>query len=143
MSDAVFDTSVVAYANSDIVNRKLGGALDQRLILLEGAATRKVRIRYNDKLILEYAQHVRRCRNDVIELFFAVLDSAAAVRAPRNTLSRQHHQLADALRWPCHDEHLLAAAIGGDSPSIYVTEEQLARPAAEVFRIFRIHVHLV
>src|SRR5258708_11582316 len=112
MNDAVLDTTVVAFGNSDIAARKRGNSLDVRLRILEAAVTRQIRIRYTPKLLGEYQQHVRERRNDVIELFFAVLDSGAAVLVRRNTLSRHHHARAVGERWPPHDEHLLAAAIG-------------------------------
>ena len=87
------------------------------------------RLRYNTKLRCEYEQVVRQYRNDAIELFFAVLaDSALFV--PRNNLSRQDYATArDRCRWPGHDQHLLAAALGGDDPTIFVTEECHARCA--------------
>jgi hypothetical protein len=143
MNDAVFDTTVVAFANADIAKIKPATSQQRRFTLLKYAVAGNLRIRYNGKLLTEYEQHVRLRRNDVIELFFALLDSTSAVRVYKNTLSRQDHGLAVAHRWPRHDEHLLAAALNGHRPCIYVTEARLSDCAPGVHRIFRIHVHLV
>lgn len=140
MSDAVFDTSVVAIANKDIARRKLGNSIDQKLCLLERAVGGQIRIRYNWKLLTEYKQIVTDQRNDVIESFFQILDSMLAVRVARSTLSRQHFQRAIAQRWPRHDQHLLAAALDGDRTCLYVTEVRLAKCAAGIYRVFRIRV---
>jgi len=143
MHDAVIDTTVVAFANCDIAARKEGNSLDKRLEVLETAVNGGIRIRYNDKLITEYADHVRDHINDVIAMFFALLDSAAAIRAKKSTLSRQHYERAVRVRWPTHDQHLLAAAIGGHRPVVYVTEPLLSNCAAGIHRIFKIHVYRV
>ena len=43
-----------------------------------------------------------------------------------------------------HDQHLLAAALDGVDPVIFVTERCLARCAGKVLSHFRIHIeHLV
>lgn len=143
MSDAVFDTTVVAFANSTITSHKAGTSCARRFNLLAGAVAGNVRIRYNAKLLTEYTDKVRLRRNDVIELFFALLDSRAAIRVSRNNLSRQHHHRAVSVRWPIHDQHLLAAAIDGDRSYIYVTEKQLAARGADIHRTFKVHVQLV
>jgi|SRR6266571_2677589 len=143
MSDAVLDTTVVAFANSDIAARRSGNSLDRRLRILQDVVGRRMQIRYNPKLLTEYQQHITERRNDVIELFFAVLDSSAAIRVGRNTLSRQHFERATGERWPAHDQHLLAAAMGGDRPQIYVTERRLSDLASGIHRKFRIRVRLV
>jgi hypothetical protein len=140
MSDAVFDATVVTLANSELTARRPGNALDRRLRLLESALHGRLRVRYNGRLLYEYTQHVRERRNDVVDLFFTVLDSPTAVRVARSTLSRQHHGLATGQRWPDHDQHLLAAALGGERPQIYVTESRLANCACGIHRIFRIRV---
>jgi hypothetical protein len=144
MSDAVFDTSVVAYANVAAGVRKHNWeSLGRRSALLQSAVSRRVRVRYNPKLLIEYTQHVKRGRNDLIEAFFAILDSPSAIAVRSNNLTRQKHQLATGEGWPSHDEHLLAAAIEGDRPTIYVTEVDLGVCAAGIHRVFRIHVRLV
>ncbi len=143
ISDAVFDTTVVAWANKDIATRKPGNSFDRRLGLLELVVAGRMRIRYNSRLLTEYGQHVRQRRNDVIEFFFTVLDSASAIRVPKNNLSRQQHRLAIQQRWPTHDQHLLAAALGGDRPCIYVTEKRHANCAFGIHRVFGIGVRLV
>ena len=143
MNDAVFDTTVVAFANSDLSARKPGNSLDTRLRLLEGTVRRDFRIRYNAKLLKEYEQHVREHRNDVIELFFGALDSKGAILVKKNSLSRQEFNLARNQRWPSHDQHLIAAALGGTQTHIYVTERALVSCAAGIYRVFRIRVRAV
>jgi hypothetical protein len=140
MNDAVIDTSVVTFANCDLLARMPGETFDRTLHVLELARDGELHLRYNPKLLTEYHDHVKECRNDVIEIFFTLLDSPGAVLVPRNSLSRQHYQLALRNGWPTHDQHLLAAAIEGDRPHIYVTEQILANCAARVYRTFRIRV---
>lgn len=143
MNDAVFDTTVVAFANSDIAARRAGNVLDNRLGLLEKALNGRLHIRYNGKLLGEYVAHVSERRNDVIELFFALLDSGRTTLVRKNTLSRQNYRIARDERWPTHDQHLLAAALDGENPEIYVTEAILANCDAGIYRVFRIHVRQV
>lgn len=143
MTDAVFDATVVSFANSTLAGRRPGTSAERRFNLLDGAVKGKTRIRYNPKLLTEYTQHVRERRNDAIRVFFDLLDSGSAIRVGRNTLSRQDYQSAAAERWPHHDQHLLAAALNGHRPYVYVTEAQLARCASGIHRVFSIRVHLV
>lgn len=143
MSDAVLDTTVVAFENADLLKQGVADSVAQCIRLLEDAVERRVRIRFNQVLLNEYQEHVKRPGNDVIEAFFQLLDSASAVRVKRNALARHLHQRAFEHRWPRHDEHLLAAAIDGEDPSIYVTDQRLARCAAGILRAFRIRVHQV
>jgi hypothetical protein len=144
MPDSVVDASAVAFSNGDIAARKPGNLLDRRLTVLEQVANGQRRLRYNPKLRSEYLQIIREHRNDVIELFFAAL-ADRGVFVARNTLSRQHHATATArCRWPTHDQHLLAAAMGGDNPTIFVTEQRLADCAARIATAFGIRVeHLL
>lgn len=143
MSDAVFDATVVAMANSDLVARKPGNALDVRARLLERCVSRQLRIRYNSRLLGEYTDHVKQRRNDLVELFFQILDSPVAISVRRNRLSASHFSKACRCRWPSHDQHLIAAALGGDEPCVYVTEEALANCSAAVHREFRVRVEQV
>jgi xanthine/CO dehydrogenase XdhC/CoxF family maturation factor len=141
MSDAVFDTTVVAIGNKAIADRKPGNSFDKILRLLQSVINHTSRVRYNYKLRGEYDEHVKQCRNDVIEVFFTILDSPQAIRVARNSLSRQHYVLAVRnARWPSHDQHLIAAALDGERPHIYVTELRLERSAPEIHRIFGIRV---
>lgn len=144
MPDCVFDTTVVAFANGDIAARKPGNTFDRRLSAIERSARANCRIRYNRKLLAEYEAHVRDRRNDVIELFFAALTERGILVA-RNNLSRQDYATATSrCRWPTHDQHLLAAAVRGDNPTIFVTEQQLADCRAKVRAYFGIDIqHLV
>jgi hypothetical protein len=140
MSDVVFDTTVVDIGNQDIAHRRAGNSFDRTLNLLQAAIDGALRIRYNNKLRGEYEAHVRERRNDFIENFFTILDSPQALRVG-NTLSRQHYNLAVRTeRWPSHDQHLISAALGGNRPRIYVTEQQLLNCAAGIYRRFRIRV---
>ena len=140
MTDCVLDASVVHCANGLIGRRRPGSALDRRLSVLEEAIRGNRRLRYNSKLLTEYQQIVKEFRNDIVEALFELL-TTRSVFVRRSTLSRQHHQLAtERCRWPRHDQHLLAAALGGDNPSIAVTEERLNRCADDVLRHFDIRI---
>jgi len=141
MPDCVLDASVVAYSNGDLIGRRPGNLLHRRLLVIEQVCTGRLRLRYNAKLLHEYQELIKDHRNDIIELFFAVLDSEQTVLVRRNVLSRQHHATATRkCRWPSHDQHLLAAAIGGDRPSVFVTETQLAACGPKIYAHFSVHV---
>jgi hypothetical protein len=139
MADSVIDTSVVSMANGQIAGRRQGNALDRRLLAIEDVAYGRRRMRYNPRLLVEYRRIVRIYRNDVIELFFTAL-TERAVFVPRNTLSRQDNAKARKCKWPGHDQHLLAAAVGGIQPTIFVTEADLHACAASVLAYFAVHV---
>jgi hypothetical protein len=144
MPDCVLDASVIAFANGDLTGRRSGNLLDRRLRIVEEVAQQNRRVRYNNKLLTEYQRLVTDYRNDAIELFFAVLDSEHSVLVRRSTLSRQHHRTATgSCRWPSHDQHLLAAAVGGEDPSVFVTESRLATCAPQVLSHFSVHVVLL
>lgn len=139
MADSVLDATVVAFANGDIAARRPGNVFDRRLAAIEQVAHGRRRLRYNQKLLGEYQQVIQERRNDVIDLFFSVLaDRSFRVRA--NTLSRQDHAKAKKCRWPSHDQHLLAAAVGGDRPTIFVTESRHAACAAKILSCFGVHI---
>jgi hypothetical protein len=141
MPDCVLDTTVIAFANGDINGRKPGNKLDKRLSVIEKVGSGHWRIRYNSKLLAEYGAHVTVRRNDVIELFFAVLESSRSVFVRRSTLPSHSYEIAaKKCRWPAHDQHLLAASLDGDSPSLFVTDKALVRCAALVFKHFDIRV---
>ena len=141
MHDAVFDASVVAFSNGDLAGRRSGNAIDVRLRTVENALSGRSRVRYNPKLLKEYGDHVKHYRNDVIASFFALLDSQKSVFVKRNTLSSSKHDLANGrCRWPSHDQHLLAAAVGGNKPEVFVTEGALAACSACIKRHFKIDV---
>jgi hypothetical protein len=141
MPDCVLDASVVAYANGDLKGSRPGNVLHRRLHVIQQVCAGDLRLRYNPKLLREYEEHTRALRNDVVELFFAVLDSDRAVLVRRNVLSRQNYAKAtNKCSWPSHDQHLLAAALDGDNPSIFVTEEHLAACAPKILTHFSIHV---
>jgi hypothetical protein len=142
MPDCVVDSSVVALANGDIAGRRPGNLFDQRLMVLEQIASGVRRMRYNPKLLQEYGELIQQYRNDVIEAVFAIIDDPRrSLRVPRSSLSRQHYDLAiRTCGWLRHDQHLLAAAIGGDYPSIAVTEQRLNQCAAAILRHFRVRI---
>jgi hypothetical protein len=142
MPDSVFDATAVKFANGDIGGRQPGNVFDRRLAAIEEIVSGARRLRYNPKLLREYTQLVREHRNDVIEALFSILDDAQqSVRVNRNQLSRQDYAKArDACRWPSHDQHLLAAAVGGDNPTVFVTEQRHAQCAAAIHRHFEIRI---
>jgi hypothetical protein len=139
MPDCVLDATVVAMANGDIAGRKPGNAFDRRLVVIEQLGSGAFRLRYNSKLREEYLRIVREYRNDVIDLFFIVLTERAYL-VGRNTLSRQNHATARTCEWPGHDQHLLAAALGGVDPLLFVTEQQHSKCGRCILRRFAIHV---
>src|ERR1051326_424082 len=108
MRDFVLDATVVAFSNLDL-NAPSGGRLVRSLNILRCVVNFEGRVRYNNKLRREYEAHVRQRRNDIIEAFFAILDSPRAIRVTRSTLSASDHGHAQRARWPNHDQHLLAA----------------------------------
>src|SRR3712207_5880922 len=134
MPDSVFDTTVIAFSNDDLANRTPGNQLDTRLSAIEDVVHGRRRIRYNGKLLGEYVPHLRVRRNDVIDLFVGILDSTQAVRVSRNSLSRQLYAKALQCGWPSHDQHLLAAAVDGDRPILFVTEQLHGACSAAVRR---------
>jgi hypothetical protein len=122
MTDCVIDATVIYKANGAISGRRPGNKMDWRLAVIEEVGSGARRLRYNRKLLHEYEQVVQERRNDVIDLFFAQL-TETAVLVNRNRLSASCYQKAVVrCGWPKHDQHLLAAAIGGVTPSIVVTE---------------------
>lgn len=142
MPDCVVDATVIAFANGDIAARKPGNVLDRRLAIIEQVARGANRLRYNRRLLHEYQEHVREFRNDLIEAFFQILDTPSlSILVNKSSLARQCYATATKkCRWPKHDQHLLAAAMDGLDPSIFVTEDALYQCATEILRHFRIHV---
>lgn len=141
MPDCVLDATVVALANGNIAARRPGNVFDRRLAAIEQVVSGARRLRYNSRLLGEYESLIQQHRNDVIYLLFEVLDSERSIRVRRNTLSRQHYATAtQRCRWPSHDQHLLAAAFGGDDPVIVVTEPRLAQCAPRILACFAIHI---
>ncbi len=135
MSNTVYDTTLVAYANGAIAGRKPGNVLDRRLRSIE-KFLQGTRVAWsNTKLQAEYFQKIKEHRNDVIEAFFIRLVDHGRL-AKRNTLSRQEYARAKKLGWPSHDQHLLAAALEAGAATICVTENSLAVCAAGLRREF-------
>lgn len=140
MPDCIFDATVITMANGEIAARKPGNIFDRRLTAIESAANGNCRIRYNPRLLREYLDHVRDRRNDVIELFFETLEERGLL-VRRNNLSRQDYATAtERCQWPAHDQHLLAAALGGDEPSIYVTERRHSDCGPKILNRFGIRI---
>lgn len=138
MDDAVIDATVVAFANGPI-RPHAGGALARCLPAISKIVDGRWRCRYNAKLLHEYELQVHSPRNDIVVTFFTILDSPRAVLA-RNSLRSYEHARAHSIRWPKHDYHLLAAAIGGINPSVVVTEDRLAALHALAHREFGVSV---
>jgi len=143
MDECVFDASFVRLANDSLFGEKLGNLLNRRLNAMRTVVDGDCRIRCNSKLLTEYSAQVRDHRNDVIEQFFSLLDSQETVWVKRSTLSRQDKNKANKCRWPTHDQHVLAAAIGGNAVVIHVTEDALGLCATSVRRIFGFHINHV
>jgi hypothetical protein len=140
MADSVLDATVVAFGNGDIAARRPGNLFDRRLTAIEQVASGLRRLRYNTRLLGEYTQLIQERRNDVIELFFTALDDERSVLVKRNTLSRQDYARARKCRWPTHDQHLLAAAVEGNDPTIFVTESRHVQRAAKILTCFAVHI---
>lgn len=140
MPDCVVDATIIYKANGDIAaGRRPGNILDRRLIVIEQIGSGARRLRYNSKLLNEYQQVAREHRNDVVELFFTAL-AERAVLVTRNKLSPHLYARATQCRWPSHDQHLLAAAVDGTNPTIFVTERRHVNCADCVLRRFAVHV---
>jgi hypothetical protein len=95
--------------------------------------------RYNKKLLKEYENHLVTHRNDVITAFLVLL-ADKGVFVPKSTLPRQVYARAQSIRWPTHDQHLLAAAIDEEGTRILVTETALANCARAAKREFGVVV---
>jgi hypothetical protein len=141
MPDWVLDATVVGMTNTELSERRPGNLLDRRLAVIERVAKGEARMRYNQKLMGEYQRLTARRKNDLIDILFDLLDSTKAILVHKNKLTRQEFDLAkNKCGWPSHDQHLLAAAIGGVDPSIFVTERHHFRCQAKVLRHFRVHL---
>lgn len=140
--DTVYDTTVVAYSNGQLSGRRPGNAMDRRLGYLEAFIAGNRRALYNSKLLQEYTRQVRERRNDVIENFLTLLADTGML-VPKSQLSKRDFGRAREVRWPSHDQHLLAAALGGTDATILVTEKALAQCAAGVKREFEATVLLL
>lgn len=140
MPDCVVDATVVYMANGDLAGRQPGNILDRRLTVIQQIGSGARRLRYNQKLLAEYRQVVPEPRNDIIEVFFTAL-SERGVLVGRNKLLRHDYLKAiQTCRWPSHDQHLLAAAIGGINPSIVVTERNHVNRADCIRRHFAVRL---
>lgn len=141
MTDCVIDATIIGLSNDELANRVQGNSLDHKLQIVEQVTSGIRRVRYNSKLLNEYERLVGQYQNDVIHLFFIILDSPRAFRVGRNSLSRQHHASAvNDCGWPSHDQHLIAAALDGIDPSIFVTEFHHAICASRIWRHFAIRI---
>ena len=139
MPNTVYDAAFVAYSNGDLVGRKRGNVLDKRLKAIEQFLTGERVAWYNNKLFTEYEMHVRLRRNDLIDAFFMRLVDVGR-KAIRSRLSRPHFATATEIRWPSHDQHLLAAAIEAEDATKFTTEEVLANCARGARRCFGVRV---
>jgi hypothetical protein len=143
MPDCVFDTSFIRLANDSLFGEKEGNLLNRRLTPLRQAVAGQSHLRYNRKLLDEYSNHIKEGRNDIIEQFFVLLDSPQTTLVRKHALSRQDNAKANRCRWPTHDRHVLAAAIGGIDVVIHVTENALGACSKKVKLIFGFHVNHV
>lgn len=136
MSECVFDTSFIAFANEPLVAEREGNLLNRRLVAMRSVTSLQSRLRYNQKLLIEYSQHARVRRNDVVNQLFDLLDSPQAIFVKRSTLSKTDKVRSVACGWPSHDQHILAAAIGGTDVVIHVTERTLGQCSNKIRRYF-------
>jgi hypothetical protein len=143
MPECVFDTSFIRLANDSLFGEKKGNLLNRRLVPLRQVVAGQSRLRYNRKLLNEYTQQVSVRHNDIVEQLFVLLDSPQAILVKKNALSRQDKSKANGCRWPTHDQHVLAAAIGGTDVVIHVTEGALGACSRDVKRVFGFHINRV
>jgi len=137
--DTVYDAEVIAKANGDLSGRKRGNRMDLRLSWIEVCLAGQRRAIYNGKLLGEYTKHVKTCRNDLIDAFIRRL-ADHGMKAARNTLSSVNYAKARKMKWPSHDQHLLAAAIEAQDATIVVLEDALAGCGAAAKREFGVTV---
>ncbi len=136
----VYDATVVAFSCGALTGRKKGNALDLRLAAIERFVFGFAVARYNRKLFSEYDDHTRtREKNDVVRVFLELL-VRNGVLVNSNRLSRTDYARALSVRWPSHDQHLLAAAICRGKAILYVTEAAHSKVASGVKRAFGIDV---
>lgn len=141
MKSSVYDTILVAKANGSIAGRHRGNLLDRRLCLLENAIERMTNTLVNSKLLHEYRIKIMdvAIRNDTIHAFLQfVFDHG--IDSHRSTLSSSDYDRARNARWPIHDQHLIAAAIGGANASIYVTEKRHVACSNSIRKSFKITI---
>jgi hypothetical protein len=139
MRNTVVDASVVAVSNGDLRGRRQNNSMDRRLLIFEEFASRSRRPLYNSRLFSEYQAVTRTVRNDAIRLFLELLtERGLLVRT--NRLQRGVRDRAWRCRWPKHDQHLMAAALGATDAELIVTENTLAACQACVLREFGVRV---
>lgn len=143
MAECVFDTSFVYLANGLLEGARAGNLLHRRLVAIKEVVDGQSRPRFNRKLLNEYQDKIREYRNDVVELFITLLDTDRAIYVSRNTLRRPERARAIECRWPAHDYHLLAAAVGGTAVVIYVTESAHGTCGAMIKRKFGVTIRRV
>jgi hypothetical protein len=140
VAECVFDTSFIYLANGLLEGARAGNLLHRRLVAIRQVVDGRSRPRYNKRLLYEYHEKIREYRNDVVELFIALLDSDKAIYVGRSTLRSADRSRAAECRWPAHDDHLLAAAVGGTAVVIYVTENVHGTCGAMIKRKFGITI---
>ena len=143
MGQCVVDTSFLAKANGALAGIRAGNLLHRRINAISRIVEGKDRLRYNSKLLQEYAPHIKDCRNDIVEQLVALLDDSETIKVRKNTLKRQDKARANKCRWPNHDQHVLAAAIGGEEVTIHVTENDLGACGPAIKREFGFRVNHV
>ena len=139
MKSSVYDTILIAKANGNLAGRKAGNALDRRLKLFEAAVLGTSLTLVNAKLLNEYGSKILDFRNEAVRAFY-VYAIDHGVNTGKSSLSRSDFERSRKARWPAHDQHLIAAAIGREKVSIYVTEVQHSACAAAVRKQFGITI---
>ncbi|MGD0036813.1 MAG: hypothetical protein ABSC53_05930 [Bacteroidota bacterium] len=141
MIDFVVDATIIGMSNVEMVAPETNSRFVRLVAVLDQIANGNDHARYNSRLLSEYEQLTKIHRNDIIDMFFNLLEPPHSVFVNRNRLERHHYVVAvDKCGWPSHDQHLLAAAIGGSNPLILVTEPILANCGQKILRHFKIHV---
>ena len=98
-------------------------------------------MRFNGKLRDEYLAHIRESRNDAIEILLGALDNPSiATFVEYDQLPKEKWIIAKECSWPSHDQHLLAAAMEGHKPVVFVTEHRLSSCHSKIYRKMRISV---
>ena len=143
MSDSVVDTSFIAMANEELAEVGQNELLHRRISAIGNIVDGKDRLRVNPKLLKEYEPHIRERRNDIVDQFVALLDAPETIKLSSSSLRKADNVRANDCRWPTHDKHLLAAAMGGEAVTIHVTENALALCARDVRRVFGFKVNHV
>lgn len=139
VKNRAFDTIFIGKANRDLTNRKAGNQLDRHLAALEEALLRRFQLRVNKKLLSEYASKVGVASNEIVAEFLVFVIDSVTIE-PSSTVPRKFREKVKKTRWPSHDNALLAAVLGKDSPGVFVFERRHRECAGSVLRHLKVQV---